>query len=102
MLKTCQGLEIKNSISESRANEWDVWYYKTEEGKYTIKLYNDKISALEIILYDLKGKQVKSEKSRINEGENALSLDLSAFLKGHYILNIKSTEREKSFKLLLD
>ena len=102
MLKTCQGLEIKNSISESRANEWDVWYYKTEEGKYCIKLYNDKISVIEISVYNLNGKQIKSEKSRINEGENALPLDLTRIPKGHYILNIKSTEREKSFKLLLD
>ena len=102
MLKTCQGLEIKNSISESRANEWDVWYYKTEEGKYCIKLYNDKISVIEISIYKLNGKQIKSEKSWINEGENSLPLDLTGIPKGHYILNIKSTEREKSFKLLLD
>lgn len=102
MLKTCQGLEIKNSISESSASDWDVWYYKTDEGKYCIKLYNDKISNIEISLYDLNGKLIMSEKSRINEGENALPLDITGISNGQYILNIKSTERVKSFKLLLD
>lgn len=102
MLKTCQGLVVKNSITNSISSEWDVWYYKTEEGKFSLKLYNDKISLVEISIYNLNGKQIKSEKYRINEGENALPLDLIGISKGQYVLNIKSTEREKSFKLLLD
>jgi endonuclease I len=101
-LKTCEGLTIKNSIAENKNSDWDVWYYKTEEGKYCIKLYHDKISNIEIGVYDLNGKQIISEKSRINEGENALPLNLTGISKGQYILNIKSTERVKSFKLLLD
>jgi endonuclease I len=102
MLKSCQGLEIKNSISESTAAAWDVWYYKTEDDKYAVKLYNDKISPLEIRVYDLNGKLKLSENYKVNEGENALPLDLTGFSNGYYILNIKSTEREKSFRLLLD
>ncbi|MBL7789925.1 MAG: endonuclease [Chitinophagales bacterium] len=102
ILKTCQGLEFKNSINSPSNSSWDVWYYKIVEGKYAIKLYHDKISTLNIYIYDLNGKLVKQENTLINEGENALPLELHGISKGQYILNIKSTERNKSFRLLLD
>lgn len=102
MLKTCQGLEVKSSINEMNTSEWDVWYYKLADGQYTVKLYNDKIEPVEIIIYDLAGKRSKYQNTRVNEGENVLPLDLVDVPKGHYILNIKSTKRAKSFKLLIE
>jgi endonuclease I len=101
MLKTCEGLVVKNSISENLNSEWDIWFYEHELKKYTIKLYNDKISPIEIALYDLSGKKVKSENFQLNEGENALFYEMPVISSGNYILVVKSSERMKSFKLLL-
>ncbi|MFN5847167.1 MAG: T9SS type A sorting domain-containing protein, partial [Chitinophagales bacterium] len=101
MLKTCEGLAVKNSISENLNAEWDIWFCEHEGKKYTIKLYNDKISPVEIALYDLSGKKIKAENFQLNEGENALSYEMPMTTSGNYILVVKSSERMKSFKLLL-
>lgn len=101
MLKTCEGLVVKNSISENLNSEWDIWFYEHELKKYIIKLYNDKISPIEIALYDLSGKKVKSENFQLNEGENALFYEMPLIPSGNYILVVKSSERMKSFRLLL-
>lgn len=105
LLKTCEGLVVtnpNNNLTANEKNEWDVWYYNHENKKYTIKLYYDKISPLEINLFNLNGQLVRLEKTRVNEGENALLYDLSDLSDGHYILELKTNERAKSFKLLVE
>lgn len=105
LLKTCEGLVVSNpnnGLLSNEKNDWDVWYYNLENKKYTIKLYYDKISPLEINLFNLNGQLVKKEKTNVNEGENALLFDLSDLSIGQYILELKTNERAKSFKLLVE
>lgn len=105
LLKACEGLVVNNSnnaLSANEKNNWDVWYYQHEPKKYTIKLYYDKISTLEISLYDLKGQRVHQEKTTVNEGENAILYDLSNIVAGNYILELKTCERRKSIRLFIE
>lgn len=105
LLKTCEGLVVtnpNNNLTANEKNEWDVWYYNHENKKYSIKLFYDKISPLEINLYNLNGQLVKQEKTNVNEGENALLFDLSDLSIGQYILELKTNERAKSLKLLVE
>jgi len=104
LLKTCEGLVVTNpinSLSTAKNTDWDVWYYEHAYKKYTIKLYQDKISPLEIVLYNINGQVIKHEHTRINEGENVIFFDLSNLSNGNYLVMLKSTERAKTLRLLV-
>lgn len=58
-------------------------------------------SNIEIVLSDISGKQMISQSQIANQGENQISLDVSNFSNGIYVLNIKTDKGNLNYKVVL-
>ncbi|RLD56361.1 MAG: hypothetical protein DRJ05_11425, partial [Bacteroidetes bacterium] len=90
--------QVMDSITDSTTI---LIYPNPAKDKVHIKIISENESPVNIKVLDLKGQLVHFQSSRLQEGENKITLDLSQIHNGLYVIEISTTENVHRGKLLV-
>ena len=93
-------LDLDNTIAGlsdfEKANRFRVWYENPVENMLEIAIEQDENRAIEVRIFDIRGKLIMSRKENIGR-QSKLSFDMSSLAKGIYILQIADTDGQNIF-----
>lgn len=78
--------DVPQSIVSSPTLDTKFWCSNWVKGSLSIDYSTDKVSVMNLVLYNVSGVQVKQIKINLEEGENNLRIDLSEIAGGLYLL----------------
>lgn len=96
------GADIGDRDSESLSVEGLKFHPNPSDGKFTLEFTTPEGGSTEIMIYDVNGKQVYTEKIKNFDGHYEKAIDISAEDSGTYFLKIKQGDRISTKKIILD